>query len=123
MCFGKQERAAINHRAPQACVMCLARPLLMQTECHRKAEELVHEEESKAAGIQLLKRFSGGGTVVVDENTVFATLIMEQSAFPEVECYPRAIMGWSKDFYNPVFLPYGDFSLQEHGKCLRFCDL
>ena len=31
----------------------------------------------KAAGIPLIKRFSGGGTVVVDQNTVFATIIME----------------------------------------------
>ena len=33
----------------------------------------------KAAGIPLIKRFSGGGTVVVDQDTVFATLVMEGS--------------------------------------------
>lgn len=79
-----------------------------------KAHELLHEEESKEAGVQLIKRFSGGGTVIVDENTLFATLIMAQPAIPDVECYPRSIMRWSQEFYNPVFLPYGDFSLQEH---------
>ena len=84
----------------------------------RKAHELLHEEESKKAGVQLIKRFSGGGTVIVDENTLFATLIMAQPAIPDVECYPRSIMRWSQDFYNPVFLPYGDFSLQEHGTIL-----
>lgn len=82
----------------------------------RKAHELVYEDESRAAGIQLIKRFTGGGTVVVDNDTVFATLIMEQSAFPDVDCFPRNIMSWSQDFYNPVFLPHGQFSLQEHGR-------
>ena len=68
--------------------------------------------------MQLIKRFSGGGTVIVDENTLFATLIMAQPAIPDVECYPRSIMRWSQEFYDPVFLPYGDFSLQEHGTAL-----
>lgn len=86
----------------------------------RKAHELIHEEESRAAGVQLIKRFSGGGTVVVDQNTLFATFIMEGSAFPEIESYPRAIMRWSREFYNPIFLPYGDFSLQEHGMAVFF---
>lgn len=86
----------------------------------RKADQLLHEEQSQKAGVQLIKRFSGGGTVVVDKNTLFATLIMGQAAIPEVECYPRSIMSWSQGFYDPVFLPYGDFSLQEHGRALLF---
>ena len=44
---------------------------------HRKPERLVDIPGLKAAGIPLIKRFSGGGTVVVDHDTVFATLIME----------------------------------------------
>ena len=43
----------------------------------RKPERLVNVPALKAAGIPLIKRFSGGGTVVVDRDTVFATLIME----------------------------------------------
>ena len=97
--------------------MCCCLLTMSERYC-RKAHELLHEEESKKAGVKLIKRFSGGGTVIVDENTLFATLIMAQPAVPDVECYPRSIMRWSQDFYNPVFLPYGDFSLQEHGVTL-----
>lgn len=42
-----------------------------------KAQELIHVPEAIQSGIQVIKRFSGGGTVVVDENTVFATLIFQ----------------------------------------------
>jgi len=79
-----------------------------------KPGELVHQEAARNQGVQLIKRFSGGGTVVVDDNTLFATIIMQGRALPNIECYPRPIMQWSREFYGPVFSPYGDFHLQEH---------
>ena len=82
----------------------------------RKEDELIHTEAAKKAGIEVIKRFSGGGTVVVDHNTIFATLIMQAEAVPGVECYPRPIMQWSEGFYENVFGPHGNFSLQEHGE-------
>ena len=72
-------------------------------------------DEAKAAGMQVIKRFSGGGTVVVDEDTVFSTLILQAAAVPGLECYPRPIMRWSEGFYRPVFGPHGSFSLRDHG--------
>ena len=82
----------------------------------RKKDELIHTEAAKKAGIEVIKRFSGGGTVVVDHNTVFATLIMQAEAVPGVECHPRPIMQWSEGFYKNVFGPHGNFSLREHGE-------
>ena len=75
-------------------------------------------DKAKTAGMQVIRRFSGGGTVVVDENTMFSTLILQAADTPGgVECYPRPIMRWSEGFYRPVFGPHGDFRLQEHGEC------
>ena len=34
-------------------------------------------EQALDAGIQVIKRFSGGGTVAVDHDTIFATLIVQ----------------------------------------------
>ena len=82
----------------------------------RKKNELIHTDAAKRKGIEVIKRFSGGGTVVVDHNTVFATLIMQAEAVPGVECYPRPVMQWSEGFYKPVFSPHGPFCLQEHGE-------
>ena len=38
-------------------------------------DKLVHEADATAAGVSVVKRFTGGGTVVVDENTIFASII------------------------------------------------
>lgn len=59
---------------------------------HRKLDELVHRNAAKAAGVTVIKRFSGGGTVAVDSDTVFATLISSEAAIPEVgTCVPLPI--------------------------------
>jgi lipoate-protein ligase A len=56
---------------------------------NRKLDELVHRSAAKAAGVTVIKRFSGGGTVAVDSDTVFATLISSEAAIPEVgTCVP-----------------------------------
>lgn len=54
--------------------------------------------------------------MVTDEDTIFATLIMQSAAVPEVELYPRPLMRWSEKLYQHVFRPYGQFSLQENGE-------
>ena len=83
---------------------------------HRKPQELINVPAAQESGIQVIKRFSGGGTVVTDENTVFATVILQTSALPaDVECSPRPLMRWSESLYAPVFSPYGRFNLQENG--------
>jgi len=66
-------------------------------------EALVHTADARAAGVQLIKRFSGGGTVVVDSNTVFSTLIFQQQALPEVPAFPQPIMEFTGDLYGDVF--------------------
>lgn len=82
----------------------------------RKPHELINIPAAKKNGIQVIKRFSGGGTVVTDEDTIFATLIMQSAAVPDVELYPRPLMRWSEQLYKHVFVPYGPFNLQENGK-------
>jgi lipoate-protein ligase A len=52
--------------------------------------------------IPLVRRFSGGGTVIVDENTIFASLIMNRDDLPDVNPYPREIMDWSTSIYGPA---------------------
>ncbi len=82
----------------------------------RKAEELIHIEDAKKAKMEIIKRFSGGGTVVVDQDTVFATWIMNGASVPHVECYPRPIMKWTEGLLQPIFNPYGNFRLACHGE-------
>lgn len=71
--------------------------------------------QARAAGIQVLKRFTGGGTVVVDSSTVFATLIFSASALPGVDVFPQPIMRWTEAFYKHVFHDHHDFAMRENG--------
>jgi lipoate-protein ligase A len=47
----------------------------------------------------VIRRFSGGGTVVVDESTLFVTFIVNHRDLPSVPAYPEPIHRWTADFY------------------------
>lgn len=81
-----------------------------------KPEVLVHEEAARMDKVMLIKRFTGGGTVFIDENTLFVSFIMNKTTFPLVEGFPRPIMKWSGQFYQTVL---GDqFELRENDYCI-----
>lgn len=69
-----------------------------------KPEELIHLE--RVGTMPVIRRFSGGGTVVVDQNTLFVTFIMNGKAFPEEVHHDMA------DFYQEVLGP--SVSLREN---------
>jgi len=72
-----------------------------------KVEELVHIDKAQDLKIPVIKRFSGGGTVVVDEDTLFATLIFN-SVDVKVPCFPEPIYKFTESMYKVVFegLPF-----------------
>ena len=77
-----------------------------------RAEEVVDFQKREAAALPVIKRFSGGGTVVVDEGTLFATFICQKELHP-FPPYPERILKWTEEFYKEVFsLPA--FSLCEN---------
>lgn len=76
----------------------------------------MHEDRVKERNVALIKRFTGGGTVVVDRDTIFTGLIMNVDAVEGLTPYPRPIMRWTEHLFDPVFRRYGDFALREHGR-------
>lgn len=68
-----------------------------------KPEKLLDVAAVARDGVPVIKRFTGGGTVVVDEGTLFATLICNTEAVPGTPSFPQPIMDWSRAFYGPVF--------------------
>lgn len=92
----------LNHGAPPAIVMGISG-------CPKT---LLHEELVKAKPIPVIRRFSGGGTVVTDEDTIFATFICNSQEL-NVTCYPHHVFEWSKTIYSPVFGEFG-FALVEN---------
>ncbi|MDX8430827.1 MAG: lipoate--protein ligase family protein [Candidatus Algichlamydia australiensis] len=77
-----------------------------------KPEELVFREKQQEQKLPLIKRYSGGGTVVVDHNTLFVSFIFDKSAHP-FHPFPEPIMRWSEEFYKNA-LSLKNFALREN---------
>ena len=82
-----------------------------------KVAEHVYEEKARQDNVQLLRRFTGGGTVSVDHNVFLISLICNASLIPPLnshKAYPREIMAWTDE---KVFRPAFDaVKLDRHAK-------
>lgn len=65
-----------------------------------KPEELI--DIPNVGDIPILKRFSGGGTVIVDEGTLFVTFICQKNLHP-FPAFPEPILRWTGNLYNSAF--------------------
>lgn len=92
----------INQGSPPAIVMGISGQL----------EELIELAVWQQKPVPVIRRFSGGGTVFVDEETLFVTFIFNQQALP-VHPYPETIMRWTEALYRPLFAPH-PFALLEN---------
>lgn len=66
-----------------------------------KPEEVVNFELLKSQPVPLIRRYSGGGTVFVDQNTFFASLILNHDVTGKAP-YPKEIMEWSAELYQKM---------------------
>lgn len=73
---------------------------------------LIDKKMLKGNPVPVIRRFSGGGTVFVNEETFFITFICNSSEL-NVPCYPQHIFNWSQLIYDPVF-ETKHFKLQEN---------
>lgn len=86
-----------------------------------KAEKLVDLKKIEKAPLPIIKRFSGGGTVIVDDGTLFVSFIFQKNVH-DFSCYPEPILRWSEELYQealniPTFhLRENDYVIGKH-KC------
>ena len=73
-----------------------------------KPHQLVDVRRALDDGVRVIKRFSGGGTVIVDRDTQFVTLVMNAAAVPDLVLFPRQIMEWTGTLYGGR--PHGVFA-------------
>jgi len=77
--------------------------------------KLVHLKELKEDGVALIKRYSGGGTVYLDNGCRMISLLVNSTALPHVQPYPRPIMSWTGQLYSSAFNPFiPQFHLKEN---------
>ena len=69
-----------------------------------KPNQLLNMDLVKSDGVMVVKRFSGGGTVVLDHSSLWTTFIGRTEQMVDVEAYPKSIMQWSADkIFGPAF--------------------
>lgn len=92
-----------NHDINDACCIILG--------IGGKAERLINTPLAKKDGVLTLRRFTGGGTVVVDHTSLLTTLIIKDDAniTPEIKPYPREIMEWTNEVvFGPAFTSWNE---------------
>ena len=69
-----------------------------------KPEKLVYLDKTREDNIPLIKRFSGGGTVVLSPGTFLVSFVCGKEALPDrLAESPSQLMDWSGKFYESVF--------------------
>jgi lipoate-protein ligase A len=97
----------INQGSPPAIVMGIS----------GQPTQLLEAAEVFKQEIPVIKRFSGGGTVVIDPHTLFTTWIGNRELL-DIPCFPEPLMRWSGEFYAQA-LQHPAFSLRENDYLLH----
>jgi len=94
------------------CIVNQGSPVSIVMGISGKKEELIDLSKARQDSIPIIKRFSGGGTVIVDENTLFVTFICNKKVHP-FPAFPEPIMKWTEGIYKDVFA-HDQFRLREN---------
>lgn len=76
-----------------------------------KVEELVDQNKLNDTPLPIIRRYSGGGTVVVDESTLFVSFICQKDLL-DFHPYPEPLMRWSFALYSQA-LNLDGFALRD----------
>ncbi len=79
-------------------------------------KELLFIDHVKQDNIPIIKRFSGGGTVFVEQSTIFITWIINNVPGLSISPFAENILTWAKSLYQNVFPK--NFLLKDNDYCI-----
>lgn len=92
----------VNHGSQPAIVMGIS----------GKADQLLDHQLLNEKPVPVIRRFSGGGTVFIDQQTIFVTWICNVS-HSGIDCCPSKVHAWTASFYQKA-LPETGMQLIEN---------
>lgn len=95
------EEALLRADTQNWCLINIGTPTSIVMGISGDPNHLINPIRYKKDPIPLIRRFSGGGTVITDKNTIFVTFIFNKHdiALPS---YPEHILKWSEQIYQKV---------------------
>src|SRR5689334_6859919 len=112
----KLEEALLRTDERSFCIVNSGSPKSIVMGISSDPKQMLDLQNVLKKNIPVIKRFSGGGTVMIDENTLFVTFIMSKKHL-DIAPYPEPILRWSADFYTSAWkIP--DFHLKENDYCI-----
>jgi len=97
----------INNGSPKAIVLGIS----------SSVEKFVNHKKTHENSIPLIKRYSGGGTVFVDSNTIFVSFIVNKEIINN-HLFPETIHNWAEKIYKDVF-NFNGFALKENDYVIK----
>lgn len=106
------EEALLRADTENWCLINTGAPVAIVMGVSTQPEKVVNEKVFNDNPVPLIRRYSGGGTVIIEESTVLLSLILNHSHVPATP-FPREVMAWTHKLYRPAFgsLP---FKLEEN---------
>lgn len=106
------EEALLRTREENFCLINRGSPRSIVMGISGKPEQLVDLSRVNQDQIPLIQRFSGGGTVIVDEETLFVSFIFSKNTLP-IHPFPEPILRWTAALYASAW-KLTDFQLCEN---------
>lgn len=98
----REDWCLVNFGSPPAIVMGLSTP----------PEKVINRGKFAKNPLPLVRRYSGGGTVVVEPTTLFVSWILNHTSLP-VSPFPKEVMQWTEKWVQRFFFPL-PVMLKEH---------
>lgn len=106
------EEALLRADSRNWCLLNVGSPPAIVMGISGRPELLIDTIRMNLRPVPVIRRFSGGGTVFVDENTIFVSWICN-TACSGVQCSPAGAHGWAERFFE-YSLPMTGMRLREN---------
>jgi lipoate-protein ligase A len=93
------EEALLRGTSQNFCILSRGSTRAIVMGISGKAKELLNIPKVQQDQVPVIQRFSGGGTVIVDKETLFLTFIFAKDLLP-VHPFPEPILRWSAQLYQ-----------------------
>lgn len=96
------EEELLRTETESFCIVNIGSPRAIVMGISGDPETSLNQKKVQKDNVPVIQRFSGGGTVIVDEMTLFITFILAKNHLP-IPAFPESIHSWAADLYSSAW--------------------